>query len=87
MRKSGCCIGTKIRRSCLSKFSRFFDDERQTASLGEAGRKAVKTDWSGERFVTDIKNLYRQMLAGKRNNLDENFVKDLPSRLEENEIR
>ncbi|MBA2620802.1 MAG: glycosyltransferase [Acidobacteria bacterium] len=62
-------------------------DGERAAQLGEAGRLAVKTDWSRERFVTDVKNLYRQMLAGKRNNLDENFVKDSPSWLEENEIR
>ncbi|MBA2621547.1 MAG: glycosyltransferase family 4 protein [Acidobacteria bacterium] len=61
-------------------------DEERATRLGEAGRQAVKTDWSRERFTRDMKNLYRQMLVGKRNNFDEGVVKGSPSQLEENEL-
>ncbi len=41
-------------------------DEEYATRLGEAGRQAVKTDWSSERFARDMKNLYRQMLDVKK---------------------
>ena len=41
-------------------------DNERAARFGEAGRQAVKRDWSGERFARDMKNLYRQMLSGKK---------------------
>jgi glycosyltransferase involved in cell wall biosynthesis len=41
-------------------------DKERAARLGEAGRQAVERDWSHERFARDIKNLYWQMLSGKK---------------------
>ena len=52
--------------------------------FGEAGRESVKKDWSRERFTKDIKNLYRQMIVGKRNNVEEIFVREPLNRLEKN---
>ncbi len=61
-------------------------NEQLAKRLGEAGRQAVKKDWSRERFGRDIKNLYRQMLAGKTNNFEEGFVKDPLNQLENNKF-
>jgi glycosyltransferase involved in cell wall biosynthesis len=41
-------------------------DKERAARLGKAGRQAVERDWSHERFARDIKNLYWQMLSGKK---------------------
>lgn len=41
-------------------------DEELAARLGDAGRQALETDWSNERFVRDIKNMYRKILVGRK---------------------
>ncbi len=61
-------------------------DEALAKRLGEAGRQAVKTDWSRERFASDMKNLYCQMLVGKGNTFDAGLMKDSLTQLKKNEL-
>jgi glycosyltransferase involved in cell wall biosynthesis len=61
-------------------------DEGLATRLGEAGRQAVKTDWSRERFAGDMKNLYRQMLVGKGNSFNAGLMQDSLNQLKENKL-
>ena len=61
-------------------------DEALATRLGEAGRQAVKTEWSRERFAGVMKNLYRQMLVGESNSFDKRLVVNPQNKFEENKL-
>ncbi len=61
-------------------------NEELSIRLGKAGRQAVETDWSRERFARDMKNLYTQMLTGKENNFDASLMTGSLNQLKENKL-
>jgi hypothetical protein len=56
------------------------------ARLGKAGQQAVRTDWNRGRFAGDMKNLYRQMLVGKKKGLDERIIRNVSDQFGEKKL-